>query len=91
MFVDTRAERVHQQLEVEIAFRIGLGADSGTGGMPESAKPRSATSEVLTKGVRLQNESGTSKSAAQAQEFDPYNTGAFDRASSWDRISKRDY
>lgn len=63
-----------------------IGADSGTGRTPESAKPRSATSEVLTKGVRLQ---GASKSAAQAQEFDPYNTGAFDRGSSWERIGKR--
>jgi hypothetical protein len=66
-----------------------IGADSGTGSAPESAKPRSATSEVLMKGVRLQGEASASKSAAQAPEFDPYNTGAFDRGSSWERIGKR--
>lgn len=64
-----------------------IGADSGTDGTAERSKPRSATSEVLSKGVRLQGQPASK--AAPAQEFDPYNTGAFDRGSSWERIGKR--
>lgn len=50
-------------------------------------QPRSATSHLFAK----RPPPGTQKSpkAASAQtDFNPYNTGKFDRSASWERISK---
>ena len=51
-------------------------------------RPPAATREVLTRGA-TRPAAPQPKPAEQA--FDPYNTGAFDRSSSWERIGKRDY
>jgi hypothetical protein len=56
----------------------------------ETAKrPGSATAEVLAR--RHAAAAGSERTAPEPLDFDPYNTGAFDRAASWERISKRDF
>lgn len=54
-----------------------------------SKRPASATSDILAR--RTVPSPSQSRKAADGLEFDPYNTGAFDRASSWERINKRDF
>ena len=38
---------------------------------------------------RVERELGNSKLEVEDENFNPYNTGAFDRASSWDKISRQ--
>jgi hypothetical protein len=53
-------------------------------------RPTAATSDVLAR--RTAPVSATRpKPGADHIEFDPYNTGAFDRGTSWERVTKRDY
>lgn len=53
------------------------------------ARPTAATSDILAR--RTTPVPGRTRSASDSVEFDPYNTGAFDRSASWERIGKRDY
>lgn len=46
---------------------------------------RSATGHVLAQG-RRQGEGSNAKASAAEAGFDPYNTGKFDRAASWERV-----
>jgi hypothetical protein len=50
-----------------------------------SARPRSATSHLFEK--RAMQSSSSAKPSAET-DFNPYNTGKFDRGASWERISK---
>lgn len=52
------------------------------------ARPRSATGEVLAQARRTGASGKASKTngASGEQSFDPYNTGKFDRAASWERV-----
>jgi len=62
------------------------------GGPPRTARPlrpTAATSDVLSR--RTTPVPAQAKPGADGVEFDPYNTGAFDRSASWERIAKRDY
>jgi hypothetical protein len=63
------------------------------GGPPRPARPlrpTAATSDVLAR--RTAPMSATRpKPGADNVDFDPYNTGAFDRSASWERVTKRDY
>jgi len=53
------------------------------------ARPTAATSDILSR--RTTPVPPRTRPGADGVEFDPYNTGAFDRGASWERISKRDY
>ena len=58
-----------------------------TAEMRRPAPPRSATSQLLAK--RPPASAQTSPKATVAKnDFNPYNTGKFDRSASWERISK---
>jgi hypothetical protein len=62
------------------------------------SRPRSATAQILANGQRKpvakppvqRGDAAPLDFEAEAAEpqFDPYNTGKFDRGASWDRISK---
>ena len=67
---------------------IGLGAARKPKTAPQRNKrPRSATAHLFDKRAAPGN--GKSPSAASAEgDFNPYNTGKFDRSASWERISK---
>jgi|GEM_PF-6535760 hypothetical protein len=52
-------------------------------------RPTAATSDVLAR--RTSPIPPSRGKTGTGVEFDPYNTGAFDRAASWERIGKRDY
>jgi len=66
---------------------LGWEPDSTEGSKPEhTIGRRSATAHLFEKeqpGTERQPEVATS-----ADEFNPYNTGKFDRSASWERISK---
>lgn len=57
---------------------------------PRSRRPTAATTDILS-GRTTPVAPSRSSSRADGVEFDPYNTGAFDRSSSWERVSKRDF
>lgn len=67
---------------------------SNTNGSKRAAqsRPRSATGALLTQSCRPNaTTTGASQTPAGSQragstEFDPYNTGKFDRAASWERV-----
>lgn len=64
--------------------------DSDSRGADNRAR-RSVTADVLGNGVRspakTKPRAGTASRGA-SDEFDPYNTGKFDRSASWERISR---
>lgn len=47
--------------------------------------PASATGQVLANGQK--NKAKADAAAKPGENFDPYNTGKFDRSASWERIS----
>lgn len=51
---------------------------------PRAPRPRSATAHLFEKKPINQQR----KSAEADGDFNPYNTGKFDRSASWERISK---
>lgn len=53
-------------------------------------RPTAATSDVLARRTSPVPPARP-KSGPEGVEFDPYNTGAFDRGASWERVGKRDY
>ena len=64
----------------------GRDAQRGTSSR-RTARPRSATTHLFDK--RNTPEAGKPHAAASADgDFNPYNTGKFDRSASWERISK---
>jgi hypothetical protein len=69
---------------------LGLEAtESQTGtGAGNPRRPTSATAHVLTHGPRARNKKTATEDSTAAGEFDPYNTGKFDRSASWERISR---
>ena len=70
-------------------FLSWLGKGSSSAPPPrvaQSAKPRSATGHLYQK-KRVPAQSKNGKPAA-ADDFNPYNTGKFDRSASWEKISK---
>lgn len=50
------------------------------------SKPRSVTADLLAQGRREAAGQTAAKRTAENVEFDPYNTGKFDRAASWERV-----
>jgi hypothetical protein len=64
---------------------------SATAARAAHSRPRSATGAVLAQG-RRPGAPGTAPQPEAAKgkggesEFDPYNTGKFDRAASWERV-----
>jgi hypothetical protein len=52
-----------------------------------SVRARPATSQAFTRRPPA-TESKTDPPAAARSDFNPYNTGKFDRSASWERISK---
>jgi hypothetical protein len=50
-------------------------------------RPRSATAHLFEQRT-IQPPSRTQPPPAAADDFNPYNTGKFDRSASWERISK---
>ena len=67
---------------------LGFQRKSGTGRgsvAGRNARPRSATAHLFDK----RTEAGKPHAAAKSDnDFNPYNTGKFDRSASWERISK---
>lgn len=55
-------------------------------GRPRSPRPRSATAHLFEK--KPINADKKSPAADLDGDFNPYNTGKFDRSASWERISK---
>ena len=51
------------------------------------AQPRSATSHLFAKRPPAGPQKAP-KAASSQSDFNPYNTGKFDRSASWERISK---
>jgi hypothetical protein len=51
------------------------------------AQPRSATSHLFAKRPPAGTQNSP-KAASARTDFNPYNTGKFDRSASWERISK---
>lgn len=75
----------------------GARAGSGAAGLhSDKAKAeKDALADLLTEGLELGDDPlglldnpALSLDTSEDAGFDPYNTGAFDRSSSWDRISK---
>lgn len=73
----------------------GLFGRSNNDGSERAAhsRPRSATGTVLAQGRRPDAAAGSgsqervpAQGDAGSAEFDPYNTGKFDRAASWERV-----
>ena len=81
-----------------------LGWDDGSGMFDFSSierprRPSSATADVLTHGPRVKKPRKPTAAKAKGlsldrgpdkpqPQFDPYNTGKFDRSASWERISR---
>jgi hypothetical protein len=61
--------------------------DLPTAEMRRPTPARSATSHLLTKRPPTAAQK-TPKAAVSQADFNPYNTGKFDRSASWERISK---
>jgi hypothetical protein len=59
---------------------------TGDGHSPARPIRGSVTADVLAKRPRARP---ASPAMPPAQEFDPYNTGVFDRSASWERVGKR--
>ncbi len=71
---------------------LGWDASSGTFDFDdiERAQPRSATARVRTNRPQVRSTKrtvGSARDSASEADFDPYNTGKFDRSVSWERIS----
>lgn len=68
---------------------FGIGSTGGSiqrsTAPPRGPRPRSATAHLFDK----RSTTGKPQAAAKADgDFNPYNTGKFDRSASWERISK---
>jgi hypothetical protein len=55
---------------------------------PAAARPRSATAHLFEKRPPAADGKSPAGRAAAENDFNPYNTGKFDRSASWERISK---
>jgi hypothetical protein len=67
---------------------LGLISDRpSTKGPRPASRPRSATAHLFEKRAAPGQPSVKSNIEAE-NDFNPYNTGKFDRSASWDRISK---
>lgn len=56
-------------------------------GRARGPRKRSATADVLANGPRPA-EPGPRGPASDGSDFDPYNTGRFDRGASWERVRR---
>lgn len=76
---------------LKVLRRLFGGGPSGSASATKAARRSSATSDVLAKRSSPIAERNGSRSAGDTAgiDFDPYNTGAFDRSASWERIGKR--
>lgn len=83
---------------------LGWNGDSGPFDfefLEDAPRPRSSTADVLTNGPRPQPPKAKKKTPEALENpdlgldtpaetgFDPYNTGAFNRSTSWEKISKQ--
>lgn len=67
---------------------LGLGpGEAPTRKSSRPARPRSATAHLFDKRP-VEPQARTGKKPAGDNDFNPYNTGKFDRSASWERISK---
>lgn len=55
---------------------------------PAAVRPRSATAHLFEKRPPAESKSAQARRAPADNDFNPYNTGKFDRSASWERISK---
>ena len=55
---------------------------------PRPGRPRSATAHLFDKRPAETRSKAPAKPAGD-NDFNPYNTGKFDRSASWERISKK--
>lgn len=65
---------------------IGWETERPSGPPQRPGQTRSATSHLFEK--RPPAEQKSAKGASAQNDFNPYNTGKFDRSASWERISK---
>lgn len=66
---------------------FGGGPSSGSARATRTARRSSATGRLAKRSGPLAEKSPSR--AAGEVDFDPYNTGVFDRSASWERVGKR--